>query len=131
MEVPQITRSQTVTVALFVGNVQVDADTFTLHPTIARIANKITTIPHNETHQFRPAANRAPGAITWAFADGSTSGDAGTINRRTGHWTPPPAQPSAVTYQIDMLLDGTVTDSALVTVPRLREGPCRPHHESH
>ena len=107
-----VTSPTTVVIEQLVGGVVTDSDTFTLFPAIARIANKIEILQPSETHRFRPAANRAPGTITWMI-DGGGGSDSIDSN---GVYTPAPSF-SGGQVIVDMLLDGVVVDSNRFWVP--------------
>ena len=93
-------------IELVVGGVVVDDDTFTIFPSIARIANRIDTLDPDQTYQFRPAANRAPGKITWEVSGVPAS--SGTIDAN-GVYTPI-SDPSGYSPIVSMLLDGVIID---------------------
>ena len=93
----------TVVVEQIVGGVVTDDDTFTLFPSIASIANKIDTLDPDQTHQFRPAANRASGAITWQVSG------SGTVDA-SGVYTPV-AEPAGYSAIVTMLLDAVAVDA--------------------
>lgn len=114
----EITRSQTVVVEQVVGGVVTDSDTFTLFPTVARIANKVDVMTQNG-HLYRAEANRAPGAITWAIDSGHAIG--GSIDAQ-GNYAPPAAQTTQQSGRINMLLDGAVVDFDNFTIPGNAKG---------
>ena len=102
---------------MLVGGVVTDDDTFVLRPTVARIANKIDVLPHNETHQFMAARVRAQGTVTWRVPGSGSATTPGTIDANTGHYVPPPSQPANITDVVEMLLDGDVVDRDEFTIP--------------
>ena len=108
-----ITSPTSVVIEQVVGSVVVDDDTFTLFPTIARIANKIDILLPDQTHQFQPAARRAPGNITWRIEGASNNGDTVDAN---GVYTPAGDFLDGV-GGVAMLLDGMVVDSDKFHIP--------------
>ena len=112
-EVGAVTSPTTVVIEMLVDSVITDDDTFTLFPTIARIANKINILRQDQTYQFRPAANRAPGVITWNTEGASNIAD--TIDSN-GVYVPGGELLDTVGVA-NMLLDGVITDTDHFYIP--------------
>ena len=106
--VASVTRDQTVRVNMLVGGVEVDSDTFTLKPTVGRIANKISRLPNNRTHQFRVDLNSlvgvSPSDVAWHVESGIGMIDANGVYRLDA----PPALDD--TARVTMLIDNHVVD---------------------
>ena len=116
-EIGDVIRATTVVVEQVVGGKVTDDDTFTLFPTIARIANKIDILQPDQTHQFRPSTRRAPGAITWTTEGGyNPLGDTVDAN---GVYVPGGDFDDGVA-RVVMKLDGIVVDTNSFLIPGTR-----------
>ena len=112
---PNISANREVTVALLVGGVEVDTDTFTVTPVfLPEISNKINTLKENQTHDFNVGnADTATGALSWRASAGAITG--------AGVYTPHNvAVPTEVTVE---LYDGNIRrDSDTFTVTPVFSG---------
>ena len=105
-----VSRDTDVVIALRVDGTEVDTDEFTVTPVASgTIANKITTLSEDATHDFNATGVPSGGVVTWSVKSGG-----GTISA-AGLYDPPDVS-ADTTVTIALLVDGTEVDTDAFTV---------------